>query len=113
MAVEKLNKGNRKGAKMIQAYETTVYRNSDDAIIHIDTSVSNEKYRLRKYAKDFDLKLTHDELDTGGYTGLEVDASKFSVRFDKDGYIKVSKRRELSDEERAVLAERAKSNLGK
>lgn len=98
---------------MSEAYETTIYRNSDDSMIHIDTSVSNEKYRLRKYAADFDLKLWHDETDTGGYTGLVVDASKFSVRFDKDGYIKVSKRRELSEEERAVLAERAKNNLGK
>ena len=98
---------------MSEAYETTIYRDSDNSIIHIDTSVSNEKYRLRKYAKDFDLKLVHDELDTGGYTGLDVDANQFAVRFDRDGYITISKRREYSDEERAALVERARVNLGR
>lgn len=91
---------------MNQAYETTIYRDSDNTIIHIDTSVSNEKYRLRKYADEFGLKLSHDELDTGGYTGLDVDANKFSVRFDKNGYIQVSKRPEISAERREELANR-------
>lgn len=98
---------------MSEAYETTIYRDSDNSIIHIDTSVSNEKYRLRKYAKDFGLKLVHDEIDTGGYTGLNVDANQFAVMFDRDGYITISKRREYSDEERAALVERARVNLGR